>query len=208
MGSLVLKDFLTCWKQMGLILVMYLGFSLSGEIPADTYLIMGIFLFAMQTAYLEEKNNTLMMLKTLPLKITTVVWSKYLSTFCAGLIFCAVGLLDMMVLRPKGSGVVTGMIFEQLVMLNVMGIFLMTFFRKGYSRASHVAIVLFFLIFFLTMLPRFSPKLMASLQPAIDLFQRFPHSMGTRVLLGVILIGLYYLTSLGAIYFFRWRENY
>lgn len=208
MGSLVLKDFITSWKPLGLMLAMYVGFSLLGNIPADTYLIMGIFLFAMQAAYLEEKNNTLMMLKTLPLDIAMVVWSKYLGTFCAGLLYCIIGIIDMLVLRPKGIEIVTGMILGQLIMLNVMGIFLMVFFRKGYTAASHVSMVLFILVFVITMLPRFSPELMSVMQPVFDIFAKFRGNTGTRILLGVILLGTYYLSSLGAIYFFRRRENY
>jgi hypothetical protein len=208
MGSLVFKDFATCWKQLGMMLLMYLFFSLFGNIPADTYLIMGIFLFAMQSAYLEEKNNTLMLLKTLPLDIRVVVWSKYLSTFCAGLLFCAVGILDMVVLRPKGIGIVTGMITGQLIMLNVMGVFHMVFFRKGYSAASQISMVLFVLIFLVGMLPRFSPEMTRILQPVLGILQQFPLNNGTRILLGAILLGTYYLTSLGAIHFFRRRENY
>lgn len=208
MGSLVQKDFITSWKQMGLILLMYLFFSFMGNIPADSYLVMGIFLFAMQSAYLEEKNNTLLLLKTLPMSISVVVWSKYLSTFLMGVILALIGIADMAVLRPTGGDVVTSMIFGQLLMLNVMGIFLMVFFRNGYSRASQVSIVLFLLIFVLMMLPRFSPELVNFFRPVTDFFRRYPLNSGTGILLGVILLGTYYLSSLGAIHFFRRRESY
>lgn len=207
MIALLEKDILTNWKSVGLMLLMYLVFSFVRGFPADTYLIMGIFVFAFQVAFQEEKNNTLLLLKTMPLKPEQIVLSKYISTLIIACAVLSLGAADMMLIKGREMGALSEMLIGAALMLLIMGVFLMCFFKFGYAKASGICIVLFFLTYFLSMvsLPQSSP--LAHLLHFFRFLKIPPERWTKSIELIAGMVGLYFLTAVFAIRFFKAREN-
>lgn len=208
MWSLIVKDFVSSAKGIGLMVLCYVVFSVFAQFPAHTYLIMGVFAFATQAAYLEEKNHTLVLLKTLPLKASTIVLSKYLSTLLATLLYTVIGLIDLVFVRGMKIELINDFLFGIFVMIAMMGFFLTSFFRSGYSKSSQFFIFLFTLMFIFMMIPTYMPDLLKVLEPIAWIFSFTTWSTLQTLGLEVLMLGLYAFSAYLAIHFFKKRENF
>ncbi len=201
--SLIFKDLQAFWKTLVLILLLSILFNFLTEIPGDAYLIVGIFMFAMQIAYLEEKNNTFVLFKTLPLSVSTFVFSKYVSTLIVTVIFLIFGVIQKLIGTqiPIQPTQVLEFILVMSVMVMLMGIFFILFFYKGYQKAYTSFIVIYLIAFFVLVFPMFkSPFALRNSLGNLNI------GWGWMSLISILLVGLYLLTSLFSIYFFKKKE--
>ena len=160
MLSLLLKDIFLQKKSF----LFALGYSLfvliafQNEVFAETSYIMG----AMATAYMlvlgacayEEKNNSEVILNSLPLKRADIVRARYLSSFVSVVAaFIIIGVLGALM---KGVGlpiplryVRTRDVIAVIVSLSLLcSLYFPVYFRYGYIKSRFFNLVMFMLVFF------------------------------------------------------------
>lgn len=205
MSSLLIKDLSTQFKYIVTILLLFTSFSFMSGAPGHVFASVGLVMIAMRLAYLEEKNNTLLLLKTMPVKATTVVLSKYLAEFIYGLSFLVIGIPMSLLVNDTGMAGVIGLIMVVSVGFLLSGVMYVFYFKYGYMKASTYLRIGLIVVFMVCMLPVFSTNLQAIL---IRLGNRIPFTWVTGVCIEVAVLAFYFLTALLAARFYETRENY
>lgn len=197
MKSLIIKDLATQVKYLVFIIALFFLLMILG-LPGGIFFNVGILTVAMRTAYLEEKNNTFVLLKTMPLKSTTIVLSKYVSLIVVSMIFLLMSAVASLFGLGEGFDDMRAVAFGLPVMLVLVGLFFMLFFKFGYIKASNYTRIIFLLFFLLLFLPSVIQRL-ASVLISIENF--FP-------VIALSLLIIYLATSLVSISFFNRREDF
>ena len=160
MTSLILKDIYLQKKSF----LFALGYSLfvlivfQNEIFSETSYIMG----AMATAYMlvlgacayEEKNNSEVILNSLPLKRADIVRARYLSSFVS--VFLAFVIIGVLGALMKGVGLPIPLryvrisdVIAVIVSLSLLcSLYFPVYFRYGYIKSRFFNLILFLLVFF------------------------------------------------------------
>ncbi len=205
MIELIVKDISSQIKYVGFFGVLYLVFCIIPNFPGETFLSVGIVMTSLRLAYVEEKNNTLFLLKTMPLKTSTIVVSKYLSELVIALVFAAVAVtLNILGLGAGEQGLLVISIVLP-IMLVFVGAYFAMFFKIGYIKASNYLRLLFFVVFIPLLIPQVG-KFFNRLLGPLDNIDEFTLSHGFMI--AVILLIVYFATSLLAIWFFNSREDF
>jgi len=160
LSSLLLKDILLQKKSF----LFALGYSIfvliafQNEAFAETSYIMG----AMATAYMlvvgacayEEKNNSEVILNSLPLKRAVIVRARYLSSFVfVCLAFVIIGTLGALM---KGLGLpipvryvrISDVIAVAISLSLLTSLYFPVYFRYGYIKSRFFNLIMFLLVFF------------------------------------------------------------
>lgn len=197
MKSLIIKDLAIQVKYLVFIIALFFLLMILG-LPGGIFFNVGILTVAMRTAYLEEKNNTFVLLKTMPLKPTTIVLSKYVSLIIVSILFLLVSVVASLFGLGEGLDDMMAVAFGLPVMLVLVGLFFMLFFKFGYIKASNYTRIIFLLFFLLLFLPSVIPRL-ASVLISIENF---------LPVIALSLLIIYLATSLVSISFFKRREDF
>ncbi len=219
MLTLITKDLLVNKKSIGLILLLYLLF-FTVKFPADFYLCMGIYLLASQCVYLEEKNKTIILLKTMPFKDVTVVLSKYLFMLIVAVIFIIFKTIINEVFKCLSFSSMAEFIITASIVLLLMGIFFMLYYKFGTMKAGILISVIIITLIFLYIFSLVDPvkmemmilqdqtgilKIINSLILAIS---QIPLTWINLVLTELIILGMYFVTSIFSIRFYRKDANF
>jgi len=160
MSSLILKDILLQKKSfffaLGYSLFVLIAFQ--NQVLAESSYIMG----AMATAYMlvigacayEEKNNSEVVLNSLPLKRRDIVLARYLSSFV--FVFGAFIIIGLMGALMKGLGLPIPLRYVRpsdavavVISLAILTSFYFpVYFRFGYIKSRFFNLILFLLVFF------------------------------------------------------------
>ncbi len=205
MISLIIKDVTTQVKYIGLLLSLYVVFSLIPIFPEYIYLNVGVLMVAMRLAYIEEKNNALLFLKTMPLKTSTIVMSKYLSEFVIAVFFVLVSCVNVFIFSDKGFEGILQVIASLTVILFFAGIFFMLFFKLGYMKAGSIVRIVSIFILFVFMIPQVSGRLKEIL---MLIGNKVPFNWMTGSIVELLVLGLYFLTAIISIQFLKRRETF
>lgn len=197
MKDLILKDLTTQIKYLGFLILLYFLFMILG-INGGILFYVGILMIAMRTAYLEEKNNTFVLLKTMPLKSSTVVFSKYWTQLIVMSIFLLCSAIACLLGLGKGQEDFFALVLSLPVMLIFVGLFYMIFFKVGYLKASNYSRIIMLIAFLLLVFPPISTRLI-SLLILIESF---------LPIIALSLILVYLGTAIVSIRFFNRREDY
>lgn len=204
MSSLIIKDLLSQAKYLGLIFLLFVGFSFNAGTPGEIFASIGLIMAGTRLAFVEEKNNTLLLLKTMPLKASTVVMSKYWAELIFGLVFIVLGVPVDLFINGRGIAGLVALLAVVSVAWIFSGLLLMLFFKWGYLKASNYLRIGFIVFFMICMLPVFSTKIKSGL---ILIAQHFPLTWMTGLLAEVLVLVLYFSCAWAATKFYQQREN-
>lgn len=204
MSSLILKDLYTQMKYIGLIVVIYLVFVVAPGMPGEVFLSMGVVMTAFRLAYLEDKNNTLGLLRTMPLKASTIVFSKFISELIIAGFFILLSAIHLTGLTNRGVEGFLGSIAAVSVVLLFSSATFALSFRYGYMKASTFIRILFLLIFVPFCIPGFAVKAKVVL---MWLSERVPFTWVTGLIVELILLVIYFGLAGLAVWLFKGREE-
>lgn len=204
MISLILKDLYTQMKYVGLIALIYAIFTIAPGMPGEAFLSMGVVMTAFRLAYLEDKNNTLGLLRTMPVKASSIVFSKFFAELIVVAFFTLLSAVHLTGLTGRGvEGFYAGVAAMSLVLI-FAGVTFALSFRFGYMKASTYMRILFFAVF----IPFFIPGVAAKLELALKWFsERVPLTWGTGLLAELILLAIYFAIGGVAVWLFQGREE-
>lgn len=203
MTSLIWKDLVSQIKYLGILLLFYLIFSFGFQIPAEVFIGVGVLMTSLRLGYLEDKNNTLLLLRTLPLKPSTIVFSKYLSILLIAAIFLSLSLGYLLFTGGWELERIAGSLAALTVMLLFAGFYFILFFKLGYSKASTYFRLFSLGVFVLFMVPSLIQRTIAGLK---WIESHVPMTWVTVIVAEVGLLGIYLLMGMIATGFLKARE--
>lgn len=205
MIHLMVKDVVSQAKYLMLILVLFIVFSFVGGF-GDFYLSMGLMMLAMRLAWLEEKNNALLFLRTMPLKPSMIVMSKYLSILLLTLVFILIGLCRMFIFQELELEKMMSLFTIMSVMLLISGFFLILYFKLGYMKAATYFRIILLSLFVLIFV---GASTMDKFETVINsFFQNILLNWGSFVIAEVLVVALYLVLAFVAVQIFSRKEMY
>lgn len=159
MFRLILKDLLLQKKMViwSLVYIIFFSFTFqgAGEVAVVPIIVAISYMLLMTGCAWEDKNNSDVLLNSLPISRTKIVAAKYLSVFVYALVVLPAYWLITSLLMPLNN--VTGL---TIYPLNLMGVivgfatvallsafYLPVFFKVGYMRSRIINFALFFAVF-------------------------------------------------------------
>lgn len=205
MIHLIIKDIVTQAKYLMLIVVLFMVFSFVGGF-GNFYLGVGTMMLAMRLAWLEEKNNALLFLRTMPLKPSMIVISKYLSVLLLAVVFTLIGFSKMFFFQEIELEQIVGFMTIMSTMLLFSGFFLVFYFKMGYMKAATYFRFILLSLFVLTFV---GATTIDKLKPIANQFlQNVMFNWGYLVIAGVLVVAVYLALSFIAVQIFSRKEIY
>lgn len=201
--NLVIKDIVSQQKYLLFILGLFILFSYVGGFGLF-YLGVGLMMLAMRLAYLEEKNNALLFLRTMPLKPAAIVLSKYLSVLILALVFAGLGIAKLYLFHETDLENVLSLLTVLSTMLIFSGVFILLYFKMGYMKASTYFRVIFLSLFVLifagnSALDQFKPML-------TRFFEAIPINLTSLLVAVLVILAIYLVLAAVTVWIFQRQE--
>ena len=148
MKALLIKDIITIWKQMKLMLALILVFSVVSSDYQNIFAVVYASLIPYIAIAYDEKSKWNRMAAMMPYSVRDIVWSKYL----LGIIFSAGALILALAIRFTVSSVRSEVFEASLLILGfigamlIMDISLPLMFRFGVEKGRLLMFLIIFLV--------------------------------------------------------------
>lgn len=193
MSSLILKDIYIQLRYIGLIVIIYTIFTVVPGMPGEVFLSVGVVMTAFRLAYLEDKNNTIGLLRTMPLKPAAIVFSKFIAQALIGGFFVLISAVHLSGVTGRGAEAFFASLAAVSVTLLFAGAIFALSFRFGYLKASTYVRILFFTFF----LPFFIPGVQEKMNLGIMWFQEHVPLTWVTALVAELAVLIVYLGIAG-----------
>lgn len=216
MLSLIYKDFYQSRKTILILLLVGTAF-IFNLVHDEQYLMLSGFIFMIvygfisRNEYNEDKNRGYTLLRTLPIKSSKIVVSKFLSAFLITLLsviysFTMIYLFNKsLLLDPL---LVHSIFINALVVLLFSGLFYICVFRFGSMKTNNISRIFFFILFFA---PGFLVKILknnSTQSEAIHFFNTFIQYIGTmNLFIFLSFLAILYISTL-FISIIMFKKNY